>query len=312
MTGNEQTTVVKKERGEVEFIPYGAKDNVRLNINIVKTLVAVPTKSGKTCSDNDALKFIAMCQAKRINPFEGDCFLIGYDGREGPTFSLITAHQTYLKRAELHPEFDGMKSGIIVEEDGKLVDLEGDFHTGKQRPVGGWAKVFFKNRKEPMHKRVRLSRFQKSFGVWQDDPAGMICKCAEADALRSSFPTMLGGLYLREEVESKLEFAKPAFAEPSKPALFTAPQAAIADAPAMNQVKAVRGLCKEAKIEEAELLDLLMTTGAADKDTKTLEELNERRPETMLMLTEQWADVSQVILDTKAEAAKQTTPEEDR
>ena len=65
---------------------------------------------------------------------------------------------------------------------------------------GGWAKVFFKNRKQAMYKRVRLQRFQKAFGIWQDDPAGMIVKCAEADALRSSFPTMLGGLYLREEV----------------------------------------------------------------------------------------------------------------
>jgi len=32
----------------------------------------------------------------------------------------------------------------------------------------------------------------------------MICKCAEADALRSTFPTMLGGLYTREEVNASM------------------------------------------------------------------------------------------------------------
>jgi recombination protein RecT len=103
-------------------------------------------------------------------------------------------------------------------------------------------------------------------------------------------------------------FARPLFSTPAKP---EPAQPVIEDAPVMNQLKAVRGLCAGAKIEEADLLDFLLTTGAADKGTKTLEELNERRPETMLMLTDQWADVSQVILDTKAEAA-QHTPEEDR
>lgn len=197
------TTVVKTDEKFTEFVPFGAEDKIKLSIAMVKNLIAVRTKSGATCSDNDAIKFVAMCLARKLNPFEGDAFLIGYDSREkGPTFSLITAHQAFLKRAELNKEYDGMKSGVIVEDDGKLVEQEGDFHTDDQKLVGGWATVFFKNRKQPMNKKLRLSRFQKPFGVWQDDPAGMIVKCAEADALRSSFPTMLGGLYLKEEVES--------------------------------------------------------------------------------------------------------------
>lgn len=187
---------------ESSFVPFGSKDEIKLSINIVKRLVAVKTKSGQTCSDDDAMKFIMMCKARALNPFEGDSFLIGYDTNQGPKFSLVTAHQAFLKRAELNQEYDGMESGVIVElEEGKLKDLEGDFHKPDQKVVGGWAVIYFKHRKFPMRKRLRLSRFQKAFGVWQDDPAGMIVKCAEADALRSSFPTMLGGLYLREEME---------------------------------------------------------------------------------------------------------------
>lgn len=198
-------TLVKMETN-VEYEPFGAKDKVKLSVSIVQNLIAVKTKSGRTCSDKDAIKFLAMCQAKRINPFEGDCFLIGYDNRDKPdepNFSLVTAHQTYLKRAELHQEFNGMDSGIIVrEKTGALRDLKGDFYEDDQTVVGGWATVFFKTREHPMHKRLRLARFKKSFGMWLDDAAGMICKCAEADALRSSFPTMLGGLYMREELEN--------------------------------------------------------------------------------------------------------------
>lgn len=191
----------KPESGSVEFVPYGAADRIKLSIKIVQDLIAVPTKSGKTCGNRDALKFIAMCQAKRLNPFEGDAFLIGFDGKNGPEFNLVTAHQAFLKRAELHPEFDGMRSGVIVADDNdKLSDIEGDFYAKDQKPVGGWATVYFKTRKIPTTRRIRLERFNNGYAQWAVDAAGMIVKCAEADALRSSFPTMLGGMYMADEI----------------------------------------------------------------------------------------------------------------
>jgi phage recombination protein Bet len=199
MTTEIQTT---KQSRDIEFVPFGAADSIKLNIAIVKNLVAVPTKSGAVCSDRDAIRFMMLCQAQRLNPFAGDAYLVGYDGKNGPEFSLITAHAAFLKRAETNPEFDGMKSGIIIlEGDNKLTDIEGDFHLPKQNVVGGWATVYFKNRKHPITRRVRMERFNKGFAQWAVDPAGMICKCAEADALRSSFPTLLGGLYMRDEMD---------------------------------------------------------------------------------------------------------------
>lgn len=196
----------------VEFVPFGAKDKIQLTLELVKRLVAVKTKQGKTCSDEDAFKFMLMCQARKLNPFEGDAFLIGYDGQHGPSFSLITAHQAFLKRAELHPEFDGMESGTIVLREGNIHDLVGDWHMPNDRVLGGWATVFFKNRAHPMKKRVRLDRFNKGYGIWKDDPAGMIVKCAEADALRSSFPTMLGGMFINEELPATgAEIVRPVF-----------------------------------------------------------------------------------------------------
>ena len=205
-------------RSIVEFIPYGTKDKIQLSIQMVKRLIAVKTKSGKTASDEDAFKFMLMCQARRLNPFEGDAFLIGYDGQHGASFSLITAHQAFLKRAELHPEFDGMDSGTIVLRKGEIVDLVGDWHMPEDRILGGWATVWFKNRKHPMKKRVRLERFNKGYGIWKDDPAGMVVKCAEADALRSSFPTMLGGMFTQEEMGppgTAAEVPRPVFQEPN-------------------------------------------------------------------------------------------------
>lgn len=182
-----------------EFTPFGAADKIKLSIGIVQKLIANPTKSGKTCSETDALKFIALCKAQRLNPFAGDAFLVGYDSQNGPTYSLITAHQAFLKRAETSPDFDGMTSGILVEKDGNLEEREGDFHFKDENVVGGWAKVFHKKRAHPTYRKIRMERFNKGRAQWVEDPAGMICKCAEADALRSTFPTLLGGLYIEGE-----------------------------------------------------------------------------------------------------------------
>jgi len=306
---NEQAVVKADEKG-VEYVPFGGQDKVKLSIAMVKNLIAVKTRQGKTCSDNDAIKFVAMCQARRLNPFEGDAFLIGYDGKDGPTFSLITAHQAFLKRAELHPEFDGMKSGIIVKEDDQLKDLEGDFYTDGQVVVGGWATVYFKNRKQPMHKRVRLSRFQKSFGVWQDDGAGMICKCAEADALRSSFPTMLGGLYIKEE--TKIEEPKtsaPIFTPPAKPKSEKVQDAEIVhppseaenpakfameepQRPSYNVLKAVRGLIKNSKLPEEKFIEALQGIGSIDDSITKLDDVD---TDTLQLLHDQFNEIVENI-----------------
>jgi RecT family len=172
----------KPEAAFVEYIPLGASDKIKMTVAIVQKYIAVPTKTGKTCSERDAVRFLGMCSAKRINPMEGDCYLIGYDSKDGPTFSLVTAHQTYLKRAELHPEFDGMDSGVIVLcEDGALKDLAGDFYEEGQKVVGGWATVHFKSRKHPMVKRLRMSTFNKGYGQWGDNANGMIVKCFDEE-----------------------------------------------------------------------------------------------------------------------------------
>lgn len=202
MAEDTKAVAVKTGGNEMEYTPFGAEDPIKLSVQIIQKFIAVPTKSGATCSDADAIKFMMMCRSRRLNPFEGDAFLIGFDGHDGPKFTLITAHQAFLKRAEVHPEYDGMESGVLVRnKDGQLQELQGDFSDEGQAVVGGWARVHFKNRKHPMYKKVKLSTFQQGYGRWKIDPAGMIVKCAEADALRSSFPTMMGGMYLREEVE---------------------------------------------------------------------------------------------------------------
>lgn len=199
--GSQAMAPASDESRTVTFKPFGGDDLVKLSVHIVQNLIATRTAKGATCSEQQAMKFIMLCKARGLNPFEGDAFLVGYDGKDGPVFSLITAHQAFLKRAELHPEYDGMESGPIVRDSsGKITDREGDFIFDDDTILGAWATVHFKTRKYPMKKRVRLAPFNTGYSRWKVDPVGMIVKVAEADALRSSFPTKLGGMYLDGEI----------------------------------------------------------------------------------------------------------------
>jgi len=187
-----------------EIKSFLANEPINLSVRAVQRFLCNKTKTGAICSDEQALKFIMLCKARQLNPFEGDAFLIGFDGKDGPQFSLVTAHQAFLKRAEVHPEFDGMESGVIVQHGDQLIDREGDFTLEGDILLGGWAVVFFKSRKHSMKKRLKLATFNQNRSRWNADPAGMIVKCAEADALRSAFPNSLGGMYLEDELPNEL------------------------------------------------------------------------------------------------------------
>jgi hypothetical protein len=214
------TEIARVEERAVEFVPFGARDVIKITVGQIRSFIAVPTKSGKLPDDRQCVRFAMLCKARGLNPYEGDAFLIGYDGHNGPEFSLITAHQAFLKRAETHPEFDGMRSGVVVEaafdpecdySDVKVIrktakrvayEREGDFIFDGETLLGGWAEVKFKSRSERMFKRGNLKTFEKPFGLWKNDytKTGMVVKCVEADALRSSFPTLLGGMYADGEI----------------------------------------------------------------------------------------------------------------
>jgi phage recombination protein Bet len=216
----------RNEERSISFVPFGAADAIKLNVALVKKFIAVPTKQGKVCTDEQAMKFLMLCQAQRLNPWAGDAFLIGYDTSTGPSFSMVTAHQAFLKRAESSEDFQGMESGIIIrsKEDDKIEEIQGDFYVAETHEVlGGWAKVYHAKRKFPTYRRLRVERFNKGFGEWNKDAAGMICKCAEADALRSTFPTLCGGMVfegdaLKEVIDVTTQTSKTASDRTLKPA----------------------------------------------------------------------------------------------
>jgi len=194
--------VTKKEERSVEYTPLGADDKMRLTLGMVKNFIAVPTKSGKLPSEKDCMKFIMMCMGKRANPFEGDAFLIGYDGKDGAVFSLICGIELFMKRAENADGYNGKESGIVVKPgDGEMIERPGTILLQGEKLIGGWAKVYRSDREYCDYKTVNFSVYDTGYSRWKADPCGMIEKVALSQALRGAFPIVLGGLYTEMEME---------------------------------------------------------------------------------------------------------------
>lgn len=198
----EEETEDRADRA-ITFTPLGDNEQITLTIGTVRQFLAAKTKSGKTPTDEDIVKFMMLCQARQLNPWVGDAYLLGYDGRDGPEFSLITAKQALDKRAEINSDYNGIESGIIVEVGGAPTQREGALYFGKEKLIGAWAKAYRKNRDKPFYHDVKFDVYDTGRSRWKKDPGGMIVKVAEAGALRKAFPTQIGGLYLAEEHDSR-------------------------------------------------------------------------------------------------------------
>tara|TARA_E500000305_G_scaffold109921_1_gene116238 strand:- start:586 stop:1359 length:774 start_codon:yes stop_codon:yes gene_type:complete len=185
-----------------EYTPLGQSDNIRLTASSILKMCAAPTRSGKLPDEATILKFAATCKANRLNPLSSppDAYLLGYDSQGGASWSIITSIGALFKRADVHQQYDGCRSGVIVmHEDGSIENIDGEFFLESDTLVGGWAEVFRKDRAVAQVARIKLETYSTGRSHWAKDPARMITKCAEAAALRKAFPNETAGLYVQEE-----------------------------------------------------------------------------------------------------------------
>ena len=198
--------VTKFEDKPITFTPLGETSEISLTPAMIRSHVAVKTRQGATPSNSDLITFLMLCKAGSLNPWTKDAYLVGYDSKDGPVFTLIVAHQALLKRAENSPHYRGMESGVVVtDKDGNTIEREGDLKLAGDRLIGGWAKVYRDDRVVATSDRLELSVYSTGRSRWKVDPAGMIVKCAEGSALRKAFPLELGSMYTRAEMAHVVE-----------------------------------------------------------------------------------------------------------
>ncbi|MCA9366721.1 phage recombination protein Bet [Candidatus Kaiserbacteria bacterium] len=186
----------------MEYIPFGESNPIILSIPICRAYVCHPTKRGFDPPDAEVFKFMVLCRSGKLNPFTGDCWLVGYDSNDGPTFTMITSVAAIMKRAEWHPKYKGCESGLIVVRGQDALEIEGECPIPGDRVVGSWCRVYRSDRDVPITSKLEIGAYDQGRSLWKDKKNTMIVKCAIAASHRKAFPTAMHGMYCQEEMEA--------------------------------------------------------------------------------------------------------------
>jgi phage recombination protein Bet len=186
-----QTLLGANDKGRITYQVNG--EDVNLSFQIVRSYL---TRGQAAVSDAEIIQFISLCRANLLNPFIGDAYMVKYGSEPA---SMIISKAAFMKRGENSPEYTGYQAGVIVIRDGKVLEEEGSFFLPGDQLVGGWAKVYRKDRQHPITARVRLQEYNKGKSTWAAMPGTMIRKVAIAQAFREAFPMAVEGMYIPEE-----------------------------------------------------------------------------------------------------------------
>lgn len=159
-------------------------------------------------TDAECKIFLETCKQYRLNPFTKEAYLIHYDNKNDETAStIVLGKNCYLQMAERHPQYDGFEAGIIVfnPDSGTLQHREGSIVFDGEELVGGWAKVYRKDRTRPSYEEVKFNEYNTGKSLWARMPATMIRKVALVHALREAFPSTFGSLYDESEIHVDAE-----------------------------------------------------------------------------------------------------------
>lgn len=171
-------------------------EEINLTMNTVKKYL-VRGQADKI-TDQEVVMFMNLCKYQKLNPFLNEAYLVKF----GNDAQIITGKEAFMKRAEAHEQYEGFEAGIFVtDKEGNLNRREGTFSLPDETLVGGWAKVYRKDRKVPVIGEVSMKEYSKNQSTWKSIPSTMIRKVALVQALREAFPADLGALYTAEEVQ---------------------------------------------------------------------------------------------------------------
>jgi len=175
-------------------------------------------------TDNEAGLFLQVCKAEDLNPFKKEIYLVKYSVTDPA--SIVIAIDAFIKAAENNPEYDGCESGIILNQKDKLEDKL-EYRPGimlldseETLLVGGWARVYRKDRTHPTYTAVGIKEYQKKTKegnltkFWKSMPATMIAKVAKKQAFKEAFPNRYANISTDIDLDVPFEIKMPSVDTP--------------------------------------------------------------------------------------------------
>lgn len=162
----------------------------------------------KGLTEQQTKQFLAVAGTFGLNPWKREVYAVTFKNKDGSTeMSIVTGYETYIKRAELNPNYDGyeitwkggFKPGKIVKH-GK----SGDWEVSAIVPDGEVSctcTVYRKDRNHPISEEVFFDEYNQGNAMWQSKPRTMLKKVAIVSAFRKAFPIDFGGMpYTSDEL----------------------------------------------------------------------------------------------------------------
>lgn len=194
--------IIKKQNNELNVAYKIDDEEIILTPKIVQEYI-VGANAGKI-NNQEFMMFASLCKARKLNPFLKEAYCIKFSNNQPA--SIVVGKDAVLRRAILHPQYNGMENGIFVtDNEGKIIERQGTFKLPNETLVGAWAKVYRKDWEHPIYcsvtfdEVVQKTKDGKPNSNWTKQPAVMTAKVATVRALRDAFVEELGGMY--EEVE---------------------------------------------------------------------------------------------------------------
>lgn len=175
-------------------------NEVSLSVSILNDYLC----PGGNFTPAEAYVYLKLCEMRKLNPIERECYLVRYGGK--PT--IVIGKETYAKRAQRNPKYKGRKSGIVVlNRKGEIEYRKGELILSGEELTGGWCDVNVDGYIDPISAVVSFSEYcqvdkgtGEALSNWKTKPCTMIHKVAVVHALRDAFPDELGGMYCAEEL----------------------------------------------------------------------------------------------------------------
>lgn len=166
----------------------------------------------KGLTEQQTKQFLAVAGTFGLNPWKREVYAVTYKNKDGSTdMSIVTGYETYIKRAELNPNYDGFD-----------IEFKGGFKRGKitkQGKNGPWqvdalvpdgtvscvCTVYRKDRAHPTREEVFFDEYDQGNSMWQSKPRTMLKKVAIVSAFRKAFPFDFGGMpYTNDELPDNM------------------------------------------------------------------------------------------------------------
>lgn len=186
------------ENKEIRVIYNIGEEEITLTPSIVQEYIV---GSNSKITLPEFKMFTSLCKARKLNPFLREAYLIKYGSNPA---QIVVSKQAIMKRGTLHPQFDGMKSGIIVlTKTGEEKERRGTFKRPDETLIGAWCEVYRKDWANSIFCSVSLEEIKNDKNPsWQKQPAVMAEKVAVVRAMRDAFVEDLGAMYSDDEMNT--------------------------------------------------------------------------------------------------------------